>query len=78
MIHEVQREGSNLKIHASDSVLVTGVTVTVFGADRKVLEKGEAVKGNADWWEFIAQRSGKVIVEARDLARNVTTAEMEN
>jgi len=76
VIHKVQREGASLKIHASDNVLVTGVTVTVFDADGKVLEKGEAVKGNADWWEYAPQQSGKSLVEARDLAGNVTTTEM--
>jgi hypothetical protein len=77
VIHEVKREGSRLKIHASDDVLVTGVTVTVFGTDGKVLEKGEAVKGDSDWWEYIPQATGKILMEARDLAGNVTKAEME-
>jgi hypothetical protein len=77
VIHEVKREGSRLKIHASDDVLVTGVAVTAYSADGKILEKGEAVQGDADWWEYTSQGTGKFLVEARDLAGNVTKAEME-
>jgi hypothetical protein len=77
VIHEIKREGARLRIHATDNVLVTVVTVTIFGADGKVLEKGGAVKGDADWWEYAPQETGKMVVEARDLAGNVTKAEME-
>jgi hypothetical protein len=77
VIHAVKWEGSRLKIHASDDVLVTGVTVTLFGADGKVLEKGEAIKVDADWWEYAPQSTGRILVEARDLAGNITKAEME-
>jgi hypothetical protein len=77
MIHAVKREGSRVKIHATDDVLVMGVSVTVFSTDGKVLEKGEAIKGVADWWEYIPQVTGKILAEARDLAGNVTKAEMD-
>lgn len=77
VIHAVKREGSRLKIHATDNVLVMGVMVTVIDADGKVLEKGEAVKGDADWWEYVPQGAGKIVMEARDLAGNVTKVEMD-
>ncbi|HJR80867.1 MAG TPA: hypothetical protein VJ821_12390 [Anaerolineales bacterium] len=38
-----------------------------------VLEKGDAVRGEGDWWEFASQAEGKtVIAEAWDLPRNMT------
>jgi hypothetical protein len=77
VIHEVKREGSRLMIHVTDDVMVTGVSVTVLGTDGKVLEKGEATKGDTDWWEYTPQGSGKILAEARDLAGNITKAEME-
>jgi hypothetical protein len=77
VIHEIKREEARLRIHATDTVLVTGVTVTIFGPDGKALEKGEAIKGDADWWEYVPQGAGKILAEARDLAGNITKAEME-
>ena len=35
------------------------------------LEKGEAVKADGDWWEYVTNANGKVMAEAWDLARNV-------
>ena len=36
-------------------------------------EKGDAVRGAGDWWEFISQAEGKTIVaEAWDLPGHVT------
>jgi hypothetical protein len=78
VIHQIKREGSRLKIQASDTVLVTAVSVTLLDADGTVLEKGEAQQGDVDWWEYTLQGSGKISVEARDLAGNVTKAEMES
>lgn len=77
VIHEIKREGSHMRIHATDNVLVTGVAVTVLGSDGNVLEKGEAIKGDADWWVYAPQATGKILAEARDLAGNVTKVEME-
>lgn len=77
VIHEVKREGARLKIHATDNVLVTGVSVTVFDAAGTVLGKGEAIKGDAGWWEYEVEQNGKILTEAKDLAGNVTKADLE-
>jgi hypothetical protein len=41
------------------------------------LEKGEAIQGDVDWWEYAPQETGKIVVEARDLGGNLTKAEVE-
>jgi hypothetical protein len=76
VIHEVKRSKSALRIRASDDVLVAKVFVTVLDNDGKILEKGDAVQeGDSEWWKYAPQRAGRVLVEARDLAGNVTKAE---
>jgi hypothetical protein len=73
IIHKVERVDSVLRIQASDDVMVARVSVTVFNNDGVVLEKGEAAQEAAsEWWRYIPQHAGKVLVEARDLAGNVT------
>ena len=71
VIHGVERKKSAIRIQASDDVKVTGVYVTVFDNNGNVLEKGEATQGKKDWWEYLSQHAGRVLVEARDLAGNV-------
>ena len=67
-----QREG-RIRVDASDDVGVTKVQVTVLDDESRVLETGEAVRDEEDWWEFASRAEGKtVIAEARDLPGNVT------
>jgi hypothetical protein len=75
MIHSVERRGTTIRIRASDDVRVTGVQVMVLDERGKVKEKGAAIRKKGDWWEYGTVTEGKLIVEARDLAGNVTKAE---
>jgi len=43
-------------------VKVTEVQVTVLDEEGKVLEKGEAIKGEGKWWEFASNTEGKTIM----------------
>jgi len=53
---------------AADNVMVASVRVTVLDPQGKVLEAGEAVRGEGEWWEFAAQTHGdKIVAEAWDL-----------
>jgi hypothetical protein len=73
VIHEVQQRDGKIFVEASDNVMVTKVVVTVLDNDGTVLEKGEAVRGEGDWWEYVPKTMGKTITaEAWDLAGNVT------
>jgi hypothetical protein len=68
----VRHEGRIL-VDASDDVRVTKVRVTVLDAESRVLETGDAVRDEEDWWEFASRAEGKtVIAEAWDLPGNVT------
>lgn len=76
VIHEVKRSKSAVRILASDDVRVAKVSVTVLNSDETVLEKGDAVQeGDSEWWEYVPQHVGRVLVEACDLAGNVVKAE---
>ncbi len=76
-IHRLGRYGAAIRIWATDDVQVVGVTVFVKDENGAVLEKGEAVQGRGDWWEYVPSMAGKVLVEARDLPGNWVTAELE-
>jgi hypothetical protein len=69
----VAQEDGYILVEASDDVLVTKVKVTVLDDENRVLQTGEAVREQDDWWEFASQTEGKTIVaEAWDLPGNVT------
>jgi hypothetical protein len=70
VIHRVERRGEAIRVQAQDDVMVTSLQVMILDEQRKVLEKGEAIKGKGDWWEYVPNAKGKVVVEARDLAGN--------
>ena len=72
-----QKEGYIL-VEASDDVLVTKVQVTILDGDGCVLEAGEAVREEGDWWVFVSREVGKkVVAEARDLPGNITRLVLE-
>jgi hypothetical protein len=72
-----QEEG-HILVGASDDVRVTKVRVTVLDGKSRVLETGEAVRNEEDWWEFPSRAEGKtVIAEAWDLPGNVTKLVLE-
>lgn len=76
VIHSVERSEARLRIHASDDVMVSKVSVTIFGADETVLEKGDAVQEEGTkWWTYFPQHAGRALVEARDLVGNVVRME---
>ena len=73
VIHRIERDEGCIRVEASDNIRVTRVQVTVLGQDGGVLEKGEAVRGDGDWWEYASRAAGKtVIAEAWDLPGNLT------
>ena len=77
VIHAVERQGEAIRIQASDDVRVTAVQVMILDEAGKAVEKGSAAQVNDAWWEYIPQEAGRVQVEARDLAGNVTKQTMD-
>jgi hypothetical protein len=69
----VQRRDGKIFVAASDNVVVAKVVVTVLDNAGTVLEKGKAIAGEGDCWEYVPKIMGKMITaEAWDLAGNVT------
>lgn len=69
----IAQQDGRILVDASDDVRVTKVQVSVLDGESRVLETGEAVQEEEDWWEFASQTEGKTIVaEAWDLPGNVT------
>jgi len=58
--------------------MVAGVQVMILDEQGKVVEKGEALRGEGDWWEYVTTTEGKVVSETRDLAGNVRKAEINS
>ena len=78
MIHRIESKNGHIRVQASDNVLVTRVNVTILDHQGKVLELGEAIEAKELWWEYVSAAAGKtIVIEARDLAGNVTRAEAE-
>lgn len=72
------RDGK-VRIQASDDVRVAQVKVTILDEQGAVAAQGLAVQAQPTWWDFApAPPLGgrcKVVVEAQDLAGNVTRQE---
>ena len=55
---------------------MTKVLVTILDEQGQTLEQSEALLVNDVWWEYRTEPEGNVIVEAWDLAGNVTRQEI--
>lgn len=77
VIHSIERAGQTIRIRASDDVMVTKVEVRILDDAGNLLAKGEASQAGADIWEFVTDITGKVIVKAWDLARNMVEENLE-
>jgi hypothetical protein len=59
-------------VEASDNILVSRVQVAVQAEDGRILEKGDPIRCEGDWWEFTSHAEGKTILaEAWDLPGHV-------
>jgi|GEM_PF-865398 len=75
VIRRIESRAGNIRVVASDDVMVTGVTITVMDEAGQPLEQGEAELDRGVWWVYEAANQGTILVEARDLAGNVTGQE---
>jgi hypothetical protein len=72
VIHEVRLKENIIRVQASDNIMVTKVIITIRDEQGKLLEAGEAIRQEGDWWEYIPHITGKTITaEAWDLPGNV-------
>jgi hypothetical protein len=56
--------------------MVAGMQMMVLDEQGNVVEQGEGIKGQGDWWEYTPAAEGKLVVKARDLAGNVAGMEV--
>lgn len=73
VIHEVRCGENEIRIQATDNIMVVKVVLRILDGQGKLLEAGQATRQAEDWWQFLPKRPGKIVtVEAWDLAGNVT------
>lgn len=75
VIERIEWNDGKVRVRAHDDVMVTGVSVTILNEAGLPLERGEAELWMGVWWDYEAAHRGRVLVEARDLAGNVTRQE---
>ncbi len=77
VIDRIQWHAGQVLVGAYDDVRVARVTVAILDLDEggQHLEQGEAELTMGIWWEYQATHKGRIHVEARDLAGNVTQQE---
>lgn len=72
-IHGIEKKNGCVRVRATDNVMVTRVQVTLLDEDGQIVEAGEAIQSESDWWEFASRAEGNtVIAEAWDLPGHVT------
>jgi hypothetical protein len=77
-VHCIEWRESSIWVQATDNILVAKVMIEVRDEQGRVLEKGEGLRQEGDWWEYLPQVAGTTIsVEAWDLAGNVSKSTLE-
>jgi len=77
VIHRIEWHEGKVRVDATDDMMVTKVTVTILDEEGQRLEQGEAELSLGVWWDYKASNRGRILVEARDLAGNVTRKEFD-
>ena len=74
VILRIEREAGQIRVEATDNVMVAKVRVTILDETGKVLEQGEAVRVDATtgWWVYDSNAHGQIAAEAWDLAGNMS------
>ena len=74
-IHRIEWRNGQVRVGARDDFMVARVTVTILDEEGQHLEQGQAELVLGVWWDYNAAHTGRVLVEAWDLAGNVTRQE---
>lgn len=75
VVQRIEQKGGQIRVWATDNVMVTKVRVMILDTRGKMVEKGEGIKGQGDWWDYVSRTKGKIVAEAWDLAGNVGRGE---
>ena len=77
VIHRIERREGCIRVEATDNTMVTKVCVVVLDEAGKLLESGDALRAEGDWWEYATHVQGKrVLAKAFDLPGNCTKLEL--
>ena len=72
VIKRIERGDGCIRVEATDNVGVTRVRVTLLDAAGAVLDAGEAVRAEGDWWQYTSPiQPQSIVAEAWDLPGNV-------
>jgi hypothetical protein len=77
VIYRILREDGRILVHAWDEIMVAGVRVMVHDEQGQLLESGDAIQGQKDWWEYVPQAKGRISVSVWDLPGNKVRMELE-
>ena len=75
VIHAITQQDGRIWVEVTDNVQVAKVLITIVDKQGQTQAHGQAVRVKDARWEFETSTEGKVIVEAFDLAGNVTRGE---
>jgi hypothetical protein len=75
VIDRIQLHNGQVRVSAHDNVMVTRVTVTILNEEGQCLEQGDAELVLGGWWDYQPANTGRIRIEAWDLAGNVTQQE---
>jgi hypothetical protein len=70
VIHRILQKDGRIRVQASDEIQVAGVRVAVHDEQGKLLEVGDAILQQKDWWEYIPKSAGRISVSAWDIPGN--------
>ena len=76
VIEQITRQADQIRVYATDDVQVAKVCITVLDEEGRTLEQAEARPAGDGCWEYGMVTDGHVLVEAFDLAGNVTRQEL--
>ena len=77
VIYRILRENGRILVNAWDEIMVAGVRVMVHDEHGKLVEAGDALQFEKDWWEYTPNAAGKVSASAWDLPGNKVRIELE-
>ena len=64
VIHCAERQGETISIEATHDAMVASLWVMILNEAGKVIEKGQGMRREGDWWEYVPGAEGKVVLDA--------------
>ena len=78
VIYRILRKDGRILVNAWDEIMVAGVRVMVHDEQGKLVEAGDAVQQQKDWWVYEPKSAGRVSATAWDLPGNKARIELKD